>query len=362
MATPLFAHLNGDELARAQSILLFADEARLARKPRCSETKDYNVIRTAAHALTHQYIQPNSPVAYLRFVLDLDYHQPSNKFHKLPLLYLAKTHRWLDELGIPAPSWAAISLDKNSAHICYELVTPVGHHENARLAPQRFLAAIESAYAEKSGADRGFTGQLCKNPINIKWQLYTGPQQGWDLHELAEYVELTPSKIQAYNREPRGEIGRHICLFDKVRFWAYDNVAEHRQFGIELWTEAVIATTERINAASYEHLPYLVGRGLLPFSECKSIGKSVAQWTWANHGSSTISREFSNLQSWRGVRGAAASAISKRECREEQIIDAIGRLTAQGKIPTMGLVANLIGCSKSTLSMHYKNLFKGTLH
>lgn len=361
MATPLFAHLNADELTRAQSILLFANEARLARKPRCGQTKDYSVIRTAAHAIKHPYVQPNSPVAISRLVFDLDYHRFKHRFHELPIRYLAESHAWEDELGVPAPSWAAISRDKNSAHIGYELVTPVGRHEHARRKPQQYLAATESAMSEKLGADEGFTGQLCKNPINIQWQLYLGPQQGRDLHELAEYVELTSKKILAYNREPRGEIGRNLLLFDTVRFWAYDNVDEHRKAGYVRWEETVIATAERINAASYDHLPLLMGRGLLPFSECKSIGKSVARWTWANHGNKTQTQEFSDLQSWRGLRGAVASAKMKRDRREEQIITAIGQLTAQGKIPTMGLVAQAIDCTKQALSAHYQHLFPNTL-
>ena len=362
MATPLFAYLDSAELARAQSIPFFADDCRLARKPRCSQTKDCSRIRTAPHALTHRYIQPNSPVAYSRLVFDLDWHQDRHRFHDLPLRYLADTHAWENELGLPAPNWAAISPRKNSAHIGYELETPVGRHEHARIKPQQFLAAIESAMALKLGADVGFTGQLCKNPINAHWNFYKGPAQGRDLHELAEYVKLTTQKAQIYSRTPRGEIGRNVFLFDSVRFWAYDNIDASRTAGYETWEKSVIASAERVNAASYEHLPYLEGRGMLPFLECKAIGKSVARWTWANHGKRALTAAFSELQAWRGARGAAASAKVKRERREEQIIAAIAQLIALGQIPSMGRVCEHIGCSKSTLSQHYKHLFQYTLH
>lgn len=361
MATQLFEHLNTQELARANSISCFADGHRLARKPRCSDSKDHSVIRTAAHALTHPYIQPNSPMAYSRIVFDLDWHQDRHKFHNLPLRYLADTHAWANDIGLPAPSWAAISRDKNSAHLCYELETPVARHEHARIKPQQYLAAIESAMALKLGADAGFTGQLCKNPINSQWLLYKGPNQARDLHELAEYVELTTKKVQAYNRTPRGEVGRNVYLFDEVRFWAYDNIQSCREAGVEVWERAVIATAERINDARYDHLPKIAAHGLLPFSECKGIGKSVARWVWANHGQRTLSDAFSELQSWRGALGAAAAAKVKRERREEQIVEAIGQLTAQGKIPSMGKVAELIGCSKPTLSLHYKHFFQGPM-
>ena len=301
-------------------------------------------------------------MAYSRLVFDLDWHDSRHRFHDLPLRYLADTHSWENELGVPAPSWAAISAGKNSAHIGYELATPVGRHEHARVKPQQYLAAIEHAMSLKLGADIGYNGQLCKNPINSQWTLYKGPEQGRDLRELSEYVELTTKKAQAYNRTPRGEIGRNVFLFDSVRFWAYDNICAHRVAGYEAWESVLVATAERINSASYEHLPYLEGRGLLLFSECKAIGKSVARWTWAKHGKRALTAAFSELQAWRGARGAAASAKVKRERREEQIIAAIAQLTAQGQIPTMGRVSERIGCSKSTLSQHYGHLFQYTLH
>ncbi len=361
MATPLFEHLDDVELSRAQSLTLFASEDRLARKPRCSATKDHSQIRTAPHALTHAYIQPNSPVSYARLVFDLDWHQERHRFHDLPLRYLADVHAWEYELGLPAPSWAAISPGKNSGHIGYELETPVGRHEHARVKPQQYLAAIESAMAQRLGADEGFTGQLCKNPVNAMWTLYRGPDQGRSLDELTEYVSLTVKRAQAYNRMPRGEIGRNVFLFDGVRYWAYDNVHACRPAGYQAWEELVIATANRINAASYEHLPFLAGRGLLPFAECKAIAKSVARWSWANHGKRVLTTAFSELQSWRGTLGAAAAAKVKRERREQQITAAIGQLTAAGQIPTMGMVADLVGCSKASLSLHYRRFFTATL-
>ena len=357
----LFQHLDGPELARAQSIGLFANEDRLARKPRCSETKDFSRVRTAPHALTHPYIQPNSPMAYSRIIFDLDWHKNTHRFHDLPLRYLADTHAWEKELGLPAPNWAAISPGKNSAHICYELETPVGRHEHARNKPQQFLAAVERAMADKLGSDDGFNGLLCKNPINARWELYKGPGQARDLNELAEYVKLTTDKAKKYNRIPRGEIGRNVFLFDSVRFWAYDNIQAYRVGGYDVWEKSVIATAERVNSASYEHLPLVEDHGLLPFAECKGIGKSVARWAWANHGKRALTAAFSELQAWRGARGATASAKVKRERREQQIIAAIGQLTTQRQIPTMGKVAELIGCSKPTLSQHYKHFFQGTM-
>lgn len=300
-------------------------------------------------------------MSYARIVFDLDWHQPQHRFHDMPLRYLAEARAWENDLGVPEPNWIALSRDKNSAHIGYELETPVGRHGHARIKPQQYLAAIESGLGLCLGADAGFTGQLCKNPVNSSWDLYKGPDRAWDLCELAEYVELTSKKLQAYNRVPRGEVGRNVFLFDEVRFWAYDSVNAYRSAGYEAWELSVIAAAERINACSYDHLPLLTGRGVLPFSECKAIGKSVARWTWANHGKRVRTDAFSELQSWRGARGATASASVKRVRREELIIAAIAQLTGQGKIATMGQVAKLVDCSKQTLSLHYRHFFQGTM-
>ena len=361
MGTSILQQLDNAEITRAHAIALFSDPDRLARRPRCGKTKDFSQIRSASHALTHPYIQPNSPVAYARLVFDLDWHQPSHPFHKMPVRYLAAENAWENELSLPAPSWVAISPEKNSAHIGYELSTPVGRHAHARAHPLNYLAAIETAMGEKLKADAGFSGVLCKNPLNAAWDFYGGHKHGRELGELAEWVTLPERKLGRLNRTPCGEVGRNVFLFDKVRFWAYDHRKDFGSLRYEIWEQAVIASAIAINAENYDHLPFLAGRGLLPMAECKHVGKSVARWTWLHHGTRRLTAAFSKLQSQRGAKGAAASAAMKRERREEQILSAIAQLTASGELATMGKVAKLIGCSKATLSENYKRFFQGTL-
>jgi hypothetical protein len=358
----LFDHLDAPALQRAISLPLFADSGRLARKPRCSDTKTHSVIRTAPHALSRPYIQPNAPTAYYRLVFDLDWHQDGHPLHELPVRFLNDHRAWEKELGVPSPSWAAVSPGKNSAHIGYELETPVGRHAHARVQPQRYLAAVETAMALKLQADAGFSGALCKNPVNEAWELYQGSLPARSLGELADYLDLTPAKVRQFNREPRGETGRNVYLFDEVRFWAYDNIEAWRAAGFEAWEQAVLRQSEALNATGFAHLPSLTETGLLPASECRSVAKSVAKWVWANHGRKTLTKAFSELQAWRGARGAAKAASVKRERRETAILDAIGQLTAQGQIATMNKVAELLVCSKGGLSQHYRHLFQGTAH
>ncbi len=344
---------------RAQNLPLFAHPERLARKPRCSNTKDYSVVRSAPYALTHAYIQPNSPVAYSRLVFDLDWNKETHKHHTLPLRYLAERNAWENDLSVPSPDWIALSRDKNSAHIGYEIPTPIGRHEHARVKPQQYLAAVETALGEALGSDEGYAGLLCKNPINESWDLYRCHEGGRELGELAEWLDLTPTKARKFNREPRGEVGRNVYLFDMVRFWSYDNIEKYRaggSRGYESWCAAVLVQAQIINAGSYQHLP-LRDRDPMAFTECRAIARSVAKWTWTHHGTRTLTEAFSELQSWRGKRGAVAAAAVKRQAREQQIIDAIGLLTARGVQPTMRKAAELIGCSQQVLSKSYRHLF-----
>jgi hypothetical protein len=355
----LFSRLQDGELDRAQTLELFANADRLALKPRCSNDKSHSVIRAAPHALAHTYIQPNAPVAFYRLVFDLDWHQPSHAFHSLPLRYLTLERKWTDELGVPEPSWIALSTEKNSAHVAYELATPVGRHENARHKPQRFLAAVEAGLSVQLGADSGFSGSLCKNPVNQLWAMYPGgPASGYELHDLAAYVDLTPTKLKKFNREPRGEVGRNVFIFDEVRFWAYDNIELHRSHGFEAWQNAVLDQAERLAAAGFSHLP--ISQAILPGSEIQSIARSVARWTWANYGKSSLTAAFSELQSWRGKRRAASTASIKRERTEDAIRNAQAQLLAEGSIPTLRAVAKRIGKSPSTLSEGYSHLFQQT--
>ena len=362
LSLSLLKHLNEVETSRAHSLPLFAHPDRLARKPRCSWTKDYSHVRMSAHALKHPYIQPNSPVAYERLVFDLDWHQPSHQFCDYPLRLLAYENLWDKDMMLPEPSWMVLSRDKNSAHVGYELKTPVGRHEMARTKPQQYLAAIESAMAKKLRADMGFGAQLCKNPLNEQWELVVGHAEGRDLSELAEYCWHLPFKTQEYNRIPCGEVGRNVYLFDGVRFWAYDHFKDYRAGSYDHWARQVHHMALQFNASGFDHVSYLAGRGLLPLKEVQHIATSVARWTWKNLERGKLTATFSQRQAERGAKGAAITASIKRERRESDILSVIAQLTAQGQLATMGKVAKLLDCSKSTLSEHYRHLFYLPVH
>ncbi|MGL5666833.1 MAG: replication initiation protein [Shewanella sp.] len=55
----------------------------------------------------------------------------------------------------------------------------------------RYAAAIEAALREKLGADRGYTGLICKKPLHPSWRVTTFQHYLYDLNWLADYLDLS---------------------------------------------------------------------------------------------------------------------------------------------------------------------------
>ena len=67
-------------------------------------------------------------------------------------------------------------------------------------------------------------------------------------------------------------LGRNCALFHRSRFWAYDNVTIYREQGCsyEQWMQAVLDQVESFNVFDDD--------SPLPYSEVKSVAKSVGKW------------------------------------------------------------------------------------
>jgi hypothetical protein len=112
----------------------------------------------------------------------------------------------------------------------------------------------------------------------------------WDADWLGAYglSELAGSLTRADMRpEPRREyatgIGRNCDVFDDTREWSYRAVLQFKRDGGNLdgWRERCRQIAGAYNSAF--QLP-------LPFSEVRSIGESIADWTWDKFSDAAFSR------------------------------------------------------------------------
>ena len=125
---------------------------RLPRKP--YHTDEFTTglsIADVSRALGARYIQPNGPTHRHWLVFDVD--------------HAAATLSW-DDVGAPAPNITVTNRANGHAHLIYGLETPIRTAPDGKVAPLRYAAAIEAALREKLGADLGYSGLICKNPLH----------------------------------------------------------------------------------------------------------------------------------------------------------------------------------------------------
>ena len=255
-------------------------------------------IRSLKSALKRKYIQINPPK--LQFWLCLDVDREGGGL------------AW-EDAGLPCPNFATINPKNAHAHLVWGLEAPVLTTEAARQAPLRYLNAVRVAYTEMTGADRGYSGLITKNPHHSSWRTLWGHGHLFDLGELAEYV---PDLNKYKDSRPADEvgIGRNVALFDHLRKWAYREVRLFRGEGrkhFEVWHSHVRDQAEMRNGDFKEPLPY---------SEIKATAKSVAKWVWQQDPAAEAS--FKARQSARGRMPAKGDTPRGRPALEDKAVTA----------------------------------------
>ena len=254
----------------------------LPTKPYCTDELGVTFIRPKITAINKKYIQVNRPSTDLYLVFDLDYE------------YSALA--WSD-LNLPAPAWAAKNPINGHSHLGYALSVGVCTSSMARLAPLKYLAAIQSAYTEILKADRSYARLLTKNPLHEAWQTTWWTDEKYTLDYLADFVDLTGHPLRG--KESYG-LGRNCELFENVAHWAYKEVREYWSPDYKSkWQDAVVSHTEALNTQFIEPLPY---------SEVKSISKSIANFV-IRHFSP---EKFRESQSIKGRKGGLAGSIKNK--------------------------------------------------
>lgn len=293
------------------------DKTRWPKKPYCSDDLSVGIYpRTQSVAFGKTHIQANPPDRRIWSIFDID--RPG------------AVGAW-EEANLPEPSWIAINKANGHAHCAYGLATPVlldgtGVHQ----APVRYLAAIEQSFREALGADRGYAGVITKNPTHPLWHTIYGARLGYELGELAEYVDL-PKHPEKRKLSELG-LGRNVTLFDYLREYAYPLLKEYKAKGFAEWQAHINIVAIEKNCTFNPPLP-------LP--EVWHLVKSVSKWTWKKFDVATSDRRFSELQSHRGALGLAARWGDNDDRREL----ALG-LSTQGK--TVREIADILGVGKST--------------
>jgi hypothetical protein len=248
-------------------------------RPYCTDHLGAMQIRPREIALRRRYLQLNGPAAYtwLHFDVDRPGAREAIEFGDAPLPTIITTN--------PAT---------RHAHVAYLLRAPVTAFAGSRESPMHYLAAVERGLRRRLGADPAYNALITQNPLHPEWD--TDWLGCYALDELA--VALSRADMQPERRrEHEFGLGRNCQIFDETREWAYRPravLAFKRAGGItkEAWRERC----RQVAAAHNSVFPVP-----LPTSEVRSIGKSVADWTWRKFSDAA----FSRIQGWRGQRRAA---------------------------------------------------------
>ena len=297
---------------------------RLPRKP--YHTDEFTTglsIADVSRALGARYIQPNGPTHRYWLVFDVD--------------HAAATLSW-DDVGAPAPNITVTNRANGHAHLIYGLETPIRTAPDGKVAPLRYAAAIEAALREKLGADLGYSGLICKNPLHTHWLVQVWEPASYDLSWLADYLDLSP--YNGRKQLPAYGLGRNCTLFEKTRQWAYKAIRQGWP-GYEAWLSAVI---DRAIGYNVQFEPPL------PANEVRHIAKSIAKWTHRN----LTPAGFSAVQAARGAKGGKVSKGGGRpsnsgKARADLLLD-VFRLKEMGY--SNRDIGEDLGISPSTVSLY----------
>ena len=299
---------------------------RLPRKPYYSDELTTGLrIADVARALGARYIQPNGPTHRHWIVFDVD--------------HAAATLSW-DDVGAPAPNITVTNKANGHAHLIYGLDTPIRTAPDGNAAPLRYAAAIEAALREKLGADMGYSGLICKNPLHEHWLVQVWEPRLYDLAWLSDYLDLSP-----YNGRkslPEYGLGRNCTLFEKTRLWAYKAIRQGWP-DYPAWLAACVDRASGYNAQFEQPLPA---------NEVRHTAKSIAKWTHQHLSPAGFREE----QARRGAKGGKVSKGGGRPTGTRRIDwtlwEAIQCMKADG-YPHSSIAADL-NISASTVSKYAK--------
>lgn len=258
---------------------------RLPRKPYHTDNLDHGLrIRDVQRALCARYIQPNGPTHRYWLVYDVD--------------RSGAALDWSDR-GAPPPTIVAQNPENGHAHLIYGLDVPVRTAPDAKSDPLRYAAAVDCALRALLGADEGYAGLICKNPLHPFWRVTEWEPRLYELGDLDSWLDLAQYGDRR-KRLPDYGLGRNCNLFEHLRIWAYRAIRQGwPEYG--RWFEACLTKAEGYNIQQFGGTK----AGKLPFNEVKATAKSVAQYTH---------RRFSpeGFRAYQAASGRKGGKVSKR--------------------------------------------------
>jgi hypothetical protein len=265
-----------DEVVTGACSLRQAFPLLIPPKPYCADNlPGFLQIRSREAALKRRHIQLNNYRVFAWMPFDIDKSDA----------YFAAV-----DGNLMRPNFIAINRENGHSLTAYLLKTPVQNFAGSRQSPLHYLAGVERGYRRRLGADPRYTGVLAKNPLHPCWRVEWQAPAPYDLSELASSLEPEDMRPEP-RREGETGIGRNCNVFDDTRAWSYRNVLAFKRANgsLNAWVQRCVDIAGAHNAAFV--LP--LGHG-----EVRSIGKSIAKWTWAHFSDA----DFSQIQSARSQR------------------------------------------------------------
>lgn len=315
--------------------------------PRCSDDKTATRQRPREYAVRYPYMQINRRGFVSWLIFDLDH---------------CRAWAW-EDAGLPPPNMIVQNRNNGHSHLYYAIV-PVCTTEAARAAPIAYMKAVYEAFAARLDADTSFhSGPVAKTPGHRWWQTSELHSRVYELGELAEHVELAPSRPYAKS-VPIEDIAhsRHELLFEFVRQYAYAIVNREREQGsIATFARSVEAFAHNRN--SFIKLGFSAD---LALSSIRATVKSIVRWTWDHYtGCSRCHRGVMRLNKdlplpERQQLAASRTHEVRKKVTESKIRATCRRLREEGAELTQAAIARLAKLTRQTVA-GYKHIIDEVL-
>lgn len=294
---------------------------RMPRRPYCAEDLSRGLrILPRDRALQSKYIQINPPTQKQALIFDLD-----------------RPFGWeaAEEALLPPPSVSVINDENGHAHLIYLLSRPIVTSSHARLSPLKWASAIERGLRRRLRADPGYSGLIVRNPLHRDHHAMDSGRL-YELKELDRSLDVE-DKRQGKKEEVSG-LGRNCELFNRVRFWAYENVRDYAT--PEAWHTAVIHRCEEVNGQFYSPLPW---------SEVKATAKSISKWVWA-HRDNVGKRRAVVRPGMSRIESVKIGKAEQKARTQARVQEAVTFLVQSGKRGTKAEIMELTGLSRATVT------------